>query len=234
MTVTAEEANSGSNSVKIESTGGFSRAFLTLDLTKTPALEKEIFGSMWIFIADENTGGGDFTFLQAEGYTPQEDSGAPAGTTVMYRGRIDQRYDHVTTNYETLYDPEMTGESAWVNDCSRQPRNVNTGMHLPAYVIPKNEWACVQWHIKQSNNHIDFTVNQIPLEEIRIYGQGQGCSAGSEQDGHWYAPERFERLHLGVTHHSEDALPRTVYIDDITVDTRLVECDGSLRDPSHH
>lgn len=227
--MTSENAYSGDRSIKVVSGGGDNRAFLTMDLNHAPPLKQEMFGSMWLYLSDENSNSGDFTFLQAEGGLPQLASNAPADTSVMYRGKVDGRHDHIFTNYFTHYERAAGLGNEWPTDCWKQPS-------LPPqerYVLPKNEWFCMQWHIKQSNNHIDFTINGQILTAIRVFNTGHGC-AHDTQGGIWYAPQTFERLHLGVEQYATEALPRTLYIDDIHLDTQLVECDGSLSDPRLH
>ncbi len=233
VTFSDEQTHSGAQSIKFVSTGGgYNRAFLTIDLSKTPPLQQEMFGRMMVYLTDENENGGDFTFLQAEGSVPQEASGAPEGTLTMYSGRIDQRYDHIFTNYDTFHDADDDNESDWQTDCWNQPPFTNAPPP-PQFILPKNEWVCVQWHIEQSTNHIDISVKENELSGIRVYDTGDGCAHPDTQGGIWYTPQNFERLHLGIEQYSEESLPRTMYIDDITLDSDLVRCDGTLTTPNH-
>lgn len=235
VTVSSEQAFSGEHSIKVVSAGGgYNRGFLTMDLTQAAPLQQEMFGRIMIYVTDENAHAGDFTFLQAEGSTPKGVSGAPAGTEVMFRGRIDQRYDHVFTNYDTWLDEDADNVSDWPTDCAKQPYFTETMAPSPQYILPKNEWSCIQWHIKQNRDHIDITLNGNSLSDIRVYGSGHSCENSGTQAGAWYAPQLFERLHVGIEQYADDALPRTVYIDDVTVHTDFVGCDGSLSHPSNH
>lgn len=235
VSLSSEHANTGSTSIKIVSTGGgYNRGFLTMDLATTPALQTEMFGRMMIYVSDENEFGGDFTFLQAEGSMPQADTGAPEGTDIMFRGRVDARYDHVFTNYDTWYDEDADNESDWQTDCWKQPHFTDEIAPPSQFIVPKNEWVCMQWHIQQDNDHIDVTMNEGEMNRIRVYGQGHGCVNELTQGGNWYAPQKFERVHVGIEQYEDDAKPRTVYIDDITIDSQLVACDGSLHDPKAH
>ncbi len=234
MTLSTEHAYSGNTSIKIVSGGGgYNHGFLSMDLATFPALQQEMFGRIMLYVTDENANAGDFTFLQAEGYWPQPESGAPPGTHIMYRGRIDRRYDHVFANYDTWIDENLDNVSDWPTDCQKHPTITEAGPP-PLYVMPKNEWVCVQWHMKRSTDHIDISLNETHLIGIRVNGNGNGCANNTTQGGVWFAPQKFEFVNVGIEQYSEDALPRTVYIDDIIMDSRLVECDGSLTDPSHH
>lgn len=235
VTVSSEQSYSGDKSIKVVSAGGgYNRGFLTLDLTQTPPLQNEMYGSTMIYVSDENANGGDFTFLQAEGSTPQPGLGIPENTHVMYRGRIDQSYDHVFTHYDTLLDNNADTQSEWVTNCSKHPSFTETMAPPSDYILPKNEWVCIQWHIKQSSNHIDLTVNGNSLTAIRVYDTGDTCENSESQGGMWYAPEQFERLHVGVAQYAEEALPRTMYIDDVVVHSSRVNCDGSIAESSSH
>lgn len=229
VTVSEEQQASGKKSLKVVSAGGgYNRGFLTLDLSKVAPLQQQMYGRMMIYVSDTHSNKGDFTFLQAEGSNPADATGAPPGTSVMFRGRIDQTWDHIFTNYDTYIDTNADNVSDWVTDCWKQPTFTATTAPTAEYVLPKNQWACVQWHIAGSSGHIDFTVDNLPLTQIRSYGDGDGCVNLMTQGGMWTAPEAFERLHLGVEQYADDSLPRTVYIDDVAVDSKVVECDGTL------
>lgn len=234
MTVSSEQAFSGTQSVKVVSAGGgYNRGFLTMDLSETPPLQDEMFGRMMIYISDENANAGDFTFLQAEGSTPKAVSGAPAGTTVMYRGRIDRNYDHIFTNYDTWIDEDADNVSDWETDCYAQPAFTETMAPAPGYIVPKNRWVCVAWHMKSRIDHLDLHMAGSDLPEVHVNGIGDGCINNETQQGMWYAPEKFERLHLGVEQYEDDALPRTMYIDDLEVSTMYMACGDKLVDHEH-
>lgn len=190
---------------------------------------------MMIYVTDDNAHAGDFTFLQAEGSTPKSISGAPEGTTVMYRGRIDQAYDHIFTHYDTWIDDNADNASEWVTDCAKQPSFTETMPPPQSYILPKNEWSCIQWHMKESSDHIDIHLNRSFLSATQVNGGvgGDNCENDLNQGGMWFAPEQFDRLHVGVEQDSNDALPRTMYIDDVVVDNRYVECGDHADGHTH-
>lgn len=139
VTVSTERAFSGSQSIKVVSAGGgYNRGFLTIDLNETaPPLQEEMFGRMRVYVTDDNANAGDFTFLQAEGTRPKAASGAPEGTSVMFRGRIDQTHDHIFANYDTWIDTDANNESEWETDCYLQPTFTEDMAPPPEYVCPK-------------------------------------------------------------------------------------------------
>jgi len=176
-------------------------------------------------LSDENTKGGDFTFIQASG-NPKPESGAPESTSVMYRGRLDGRHDHFMANYDTWVDEDNNGSTDWLTDCWKHPAGNGATQPPTEYLLPKNEWACVQWHYDSNNNEMVFWLNETELTQIHIQQTGDGCVANT-QDGMWIAPASFSELKLGIEQYHDTAKSRTLYIDDIVIDNSPVECFGN-------
>lgn len=219
--VSNERAFSGSQSLKIEAPGGgYNQNYLQRDL---PAeLQETMHGRMMIRLNSDNANSGDFTFIQATG-NPQAASGAPANTAVMYRGRLDGGDDHFFANYDTWLDEDGVAGTDWHTDCYDHPETPT-----PAeYLIPKDEWACVQWHFDSDTNSMTFWLNEMELTQINVTNTGEGCE-GTEQDGVWYAPETFTRLGLGIEQYHNDAGARTMYIDDIALGSQMISCPGNM------
>jgi hypothetical protein len=218
VSVTRERAYSGERSLKISGKAGSGRHYLSYDLRRLPQPADQLYGAAMVYL-DKGGSGGDFTLVQAEG-APRPESGAPADISVMYRARIDGRHDHLMANYDTR------GKSAWNTDCWKQPAfGVNTP---PAaeYRLPAGQWVCLRWHFDAINNRLAYWLNDKPLTQIEVNGSGDGC-IGQDQQGRWYGPAAFERLHLGMEQYHADAGARTLYLDDIAVDTRPVDCPGA-------
>lgn len=134
----------------------------------------------------------------------------------MYRGRVDGRNDHFMANYDTWNPAEN-----WKTDCWKHPQNIN---QPPAdYLIPKNTWACVQWHFDASKNTLQFWLDGKELSQIQVVDQGDGCGANT-QNGIWWGPESFSDIRLGIEQYHGHATTRTMYIDDIAIDNRVVSC----------
>lgn len=225
VSITDERAYSGQTSLKVVSNGaGYNRGFLTFDLaTVAPGLRGNLFGRMMVYLSDTNSNQGDLTFLQAEGSTPKPESGAPAGTEVMYRGRIDATHDHVFTNYDTQVDTDSDGvKDDWPTDCYQQPTFDASTPPESIYLFPKNQWVCVIWHVEQLTDHVAVHLNGHELSQIRVFDTGDGCANEVTQAGVWYAPQQFDRLNVGIEQYDAAAQPRTLYIDDVAMnDTRL-------------
>ena len=183
-----------------------------------------MYGRMMIRLSSQNSNAGDFTFIQAAG-APQSASMAPNGTSVMYRGRLDYRHDHFMANYETWVDANNDGITDWETDCWSHPDGIP---QAPAaeYIMPKDEWACVQWHFDAENNALNFWLNGNELSQINVIETGDGCR-GDVQNNVWWAPETFTSLRLGIEQYHSTSAARTMYIDDVAVDDEMVGCYGN-------
>jgi len=224
--VSSEKAFSGTNSVKITSPGGgFQPNNLVYSLTGTPDLQQSMYGRMMINLSSQNTKGGDFTFIQADG-GPRSQSGAPAGTSVMFRGRLDGRNDHFMANYETWLDSNGDNNNEWSTDCWKHPGSDTSPPQN--YLIPKDQWACVQWHFDAGANTLKFWLNKNELSLIQVVNMGDGCVMDgpnpNRQNGVWWGPQSFNNIRLGIEQYAGNAQARTMYIDDIAIDDRVVSC----------
>ncbi len=212
-----EQAYSGNRSLKVSATGGgYNSNMLSYNLGAQSSLKESLYGRMMIRLSDQNSKSADFTFIQADG-APRAASGAPAGTNVMYRGRVDGRNDHFMANYDTW---NQAGN--WTTDCWKHPQNINPAPQ--DYLIPKNTWACVQWHFDASKNTLQFWLNDKELSQIQVIEQGDGCVASNTQNNVWWGPEAFGSIKLGIEQYHGHAQARTMYIDDIAIDDRFVSC----------
>lgn len=218
MTISDEYAFSGMNSLKVQSTsaGGYESNYLIYDLSGTPELSDKMYGRMMVRLSDQNANAADFTFIQANGPVQSEDPDA-AGATAMYRARLDGSDDHIFANYDTWNPAE-----SWPTDCWKQPATPTPS----EYLIPKNEWACVQWHFEKDTNSLSYWLNGVELSQINVMGTGDGCG-GDAEAGVWTAPASFEDIRVGIEQYAQDAAGRTLYIDDIAIDDQMVSCYGN-------
>lgn len=219
--ISTEHTYSGQHALKVTGAGGgYNQNFLIHDLAGVPELGEAMHGRMMVRLGSDNAQGGDFTFIQADGRSRAE-SGAPENTSVMYRGRVDGREDHVMANYDTWSD-DGSGQTAWLTDCWSHPEAITPP--LQEYLLPKNEWACVQWHFDANANSLKFWLNDNELSEITVVNTGDGCLDTSTQDEVWWGPESFSAIRLGIEQYHDTSKPRVMYIDDIVIDTRAVDC----------
>ncbi|MBX2810417.1 MAG: hypothetical protein KTR25_01345 [Myxococcales bacterium] len=217
MQISSERAFSGQKSVKfIASGGGYNRNYMTLDISNN-VLREQIYGRMMIFVVPPlNGNGGDFTFVEAEGNpSPTSLSGlAPPETmNVLYRYRVAgvTRDGTLMASYDTWIDEDNDGTSDWLTDC-RSDSDVQ---------LPRNQWACVQWHFDTANNQLRYWLDNEEI--IDVQNRGDSC-IGNRQNGVWTAPENFNKLHLGIEQYFDDDPPRTIYIDDVVIDDSYLAC----------
>lgn len=216
--LTSERAASGSRSVKfVADDGKYNRNYITLDLNGTE-VQDEMYGRMMIWVDRPDQGnGGDFTFIQAEGF-PKPSVGAPSDTMVMYRYRVDGRDRNGTVlgNYDTWVDSNNDGQTEWLTDCWDHS---NTQ-------LPRETWSCVEWYFDSATNEMQFWLNGNEISEIHMQSMGEGC-IDNRQQGIWEAPAKFDRVHVGIEQYHNGVEARTVYVDDVVVDTRKVGCPSN-------
>ncbi len=217
VAVSNEHFYSGTRAIKVDSNGySYNRNFMSRSLADMGLAQKQLYGRMMVYLPSINESGGDFTFVQAEGQA-KPGSGAPSATQAMYRARVDGRFDHMMANYET--------DNGWSTDCWAHPEfNENTGTPPPVeYIMPVNQWACVEWHFDAEANELMYWLNGNELDQIHVKQVGDGCVGHSQQDI-WYAPQQFNQLHLGIEQYHSTSRPRTLFIDDVQLDSRYIGC----------
>lgn len=223
VVISSDQAYSGTHSLKVTGAGGgYSQNFLIHDITDVPELNEAMYGRMMIRLGSDNARSGDFTLIQADGPSRAR-SGAPEGTSVMYRGRVDGRHDHVMANYDTWSD-DGSGQTAWLTDCWSHPEAMTPPPQ--EYLLPKNEWACVQWHFDANANSLRFWLNDNELSEITVVNTGDGCLDANTQNEVWWGPESFSTIRLGIEQYHDTSKPRVMYIDDIAIADEVVNCPG--------
>jgi len=213
--VSSEQAFSGDSAVKVSATGGgYNRNYLALDLKET-ALADQMYGRMMVWVDDPGGNGGDFTFAQADG-KPKLSTGAPADTTVSYRYRIagTARPGTVMANYDTRVDTNNDGSNDWDTDCWDHSEKI----------LPRETWACVEWHFDAEADELKYWINGQEVEDIHVQSQGEGCINNDTQNGDWFAPAKFDTLYMGVEQYHNGVPARTMFIDDVSIDTQYVGC----------
>lgn len=213
--ISSERAFSGDNSLKFSAEGnGYNRNFITLNLDGTPAAT-DMYGRMMIWIDTPNGNGGDFSFIQGEGF-PKSDVGAPEETMVMYRYRVDgqNRNGTLMANYDTWIDANDDGQTDWLTDCWDHSDTQ----------LPRETWSCVEWHFNAENDVMEFWLDGQEISEISVNQAGEGCINTDNQGGMWTAPAQFDRVHVGIEQYHSGVPARTVFIDDVEVGTEQIGC----------
>ncbi|WP_394201558.1 hypothetical protein [Marinagarivorans algicola] len=207
--LTSEKVFSGSNALKVMARGGgYNRNYLSLDLGSFTSLQDKMYGRLMMHVNTPSGNGGDFVFVQAEGAPDAADSNAPAGTNVMYRYRVNGSNGNLMANYDTY-----NGSNPWSTDC----------WDHSTVKLPTNQWSCLEWHFDADANELKFWLDGSEITELHVQGSGENC-IGNQEMGEWQAPGKFETLHLGAEQYHATAPARTMYIDDVKLDTQYVGC----------
>lgn len=212
VSLSTENVFEGSSALKVAAAGGgYNRNFISLDLANT-GVQSNMYGRMMLNVNTPSGNGGDFVFVQAEGAPDSADSNAPAGTNVMYRYRVNGSNGNLMANYDTY-----NNAGSWSTDC----------WDHSTVKMPTNQWACLEWHFDADANELKFWLDGNELTELHVQGSGEGC-LGTAENGEWQAPGQFETLHLGIEQYHNGVPARTMYIDDVKVDTQYIGCPDSL------
>ncbi|WP_339073906.1 hypothetical protein [Teredinibacter turnerae] len=201
--------------------GGYNRQFFKVPLSETP-FAKRHFGRAMVWLSDRNAADADFTLLQLAGPATTQ-SGAPEGFEVALRGRVDGRYDHLFSNYDTYPVTDNSAGKKWSTDCWQHPAFSDTKPPASTYRVPKNQWFCLAWFVDVERDSLAFWLDGKPLEEITVNGKGQGCVAHSQADK-WLAPSELTYLGIGIEQYQKTAKRRELFIDDIALSQSPVPC----------
>jgi DNA-binding beta-propeller fold protein YncE len=219
VVVSAERAHSGERALKVTAAGGgYTRSFSSLALGGLGAVERSLYGRMMVQVQGLGAPGGDYTFASVEG-GPKPASGAPAGTLVFYRFRVAEQSGHATNgslmaNYDTWVDADGDNQTEWHTDC----------WNYSEVILPTDRWACVEWSFDVAADRLRFWLGGEEIEALRVEGAHDNCADTSTQGGWWTAPERLQALNLGIEQYHAEALPRTLYIDDVVVSDAPIGC----------
>lgn len=210
VSLSTEKVFEGASALKVAAQGGgYNRNFISLDLANT-GLQSNMYGRMMLNVNTPSGNGGDFVFVQAEGAPDSANSNAPAGTNVMYRYRVNGSDGNLMANYDTY-----NNSATWSTDC----------WDHSTVKMPTNQWACLEWHFDRDANELKFWLDGTELTELHVQSSGEGC-LGTAENGIWQAPAKFNTLHLGIEQYHNGVPARTMYIDDVKVDTQYIGCPG--------
>ena len=75
-------------------------------------------------------------------------------------------------------------------------------------------WTCLEWHYDGPTDTMELFVDGMPIDEVSVVGQGDGCITHDTGD-HWFAPT-FDTMRLGWQ----------MWIDDVALDDERIGCPG--------
>lgn len=213
--LTTEEKLSGNKALKISGAGGaLNFNGVNVDLSKFTSLAKNHYGRLMLKTPVVTGDAGDFTFVEASGPANLlATTRLTESNRAIYRARVNGSAESLMGNYDTSpYGAPLT--DCWSHD-----------NFVP---VPKDTWACFEWRFDATTNTLTYWLNGTKLgmsvkDKATGSGAVAGC-AGHPLDDIWSGPSSFDKLHIGVDQYHTTSKPRTLYIDDVVVDTERVNC----------
>jgi|GEM_PF-2848343 len=213
--LTSEEKLSGGKSLKISGAGGGGNTNgVNLDLSQFASLTKNHYGRLMLKTPVVSENAGDFTFVEASGPANiLATTRLSESNRAIYRARVDGAHESFMGNYDTApYGAPLT--DCWSHD-----------NYVP---VPKDTWACFEWRFDATTNTLTYWLNGTKLgmsvkDKAPGTGGVAGC-AGHPLDDIWSGPASFDKLHIGIDQYHTTSKPRTLYVDDVVVDTERVNC----------
>ncbi|WOI52719.1 hypothetical protein [Parvularcula sp. LCG005] len=216
LTVDRTKAHGGAASLRIASAGGKPTGFLLFSGAPLFAeLRESVFGRFWLWLDATPETPVHWTMIEASGQHAD-------GHQVMlrYGGQhpvvVDGAFvgSRMMANYET---PEFYWkEGAMGSDCWQHGADDD--------VLPTGRWACVAFGFDGAANRWTIDVDGRNRPALTVDGRGQGC-LHQPADFPWDMPN-IDTLKLGWEAYQEDE-PRTLWIDDILIDDKPVQCPSS-------
>jgi hypothetical protein len=195
-------AFSGAQSVKVatDNKAAYQRAFFYVENAPVfPTMGNVIYGRMMVWTDQAPMDGVHWTNIQGEGPA----SALGKSFTALYRfGGMSTQ--HLMGNYET---------SGVATDCWNSSKTAT---------MPTGRWACMEWRFNGPNDEMNFWLDGQPVPDLTVVDKGQGCVSHDTMD-HWFAPQ-FSRMNLGFESYQADSAPRTLWIDDVVLDTKPIGC----------
>lgn len=192
-------AYSGKRSVKLTmpGTSNYQRAFISLTGQPFPLANNQLYGRM-MFYAAALPSNVHWTFVTGEG-------------PVAAQGISNAMVRYGAFNNKLLmanYDAVPQGADCWQNS---------------ATAMPEAKWVCVEWQFDGTSNTQRLWLDGQSVADLTVAAKGQGCAVNTLQ-GNWYFPQNFERLYVGYESYQADAAARTVWIDDVAIDSKRLGC----------
>ena len=188
-----------------ETAGG--RLFASGDKPIFEGHPTHVYGRMMMYI-DPNGPSIHWTFFGVSG---DADSTSPAaGRHASYLLSSLPR-DGVNT-YSFVYGLSAAGNDPY-HDCSLQSHGA----------MPTATWQCVSFEMDSLGRHLRMTENGAATPTVSVDEHGNGCVGDVPNEDPWYGPE-VDQLYVGAWSFHDMVSPLDVWIDDLVVDTKPVDC----------
>jgi hypothetical protein len=194
VSVDTAHAHSGTQAVHVVANHGGSSAFFSMSAPFFPPAANEYYGRMLIWIDSLPKNDTHWTMLQSSGKIP----GDNITGFYTYGGEGDM----LIANFDS------SGKSS---DCWANGED-----------MPKQKWACVEWHFKGSANELELWIDGVADAGAHVTGKGDGC-IGHDLGDVWKAPS-FSNLSLGYESYGDDNDAHELWIDDVALSAQRVGC----------
>jgi len=206
LNVETGNAYSGTKSVKISipaadgAEGTFSQTLAPLQ----PATD--VWSRMMVFLDGAPGGSGlHWSWMQASGSISKETNGEVPFATFGSGG-------HPSTMQTILLGLPKGGG---LMDCWNHSNDP----------VPTNKWACVEWHLDSVADKVELYIdgNKINAQSFTLNPTGSNGCLNGRTGGQWYVPA-LSSFKFGWTHYHSLSQARTMYIDDIALDKKRINC----------
>jgi hypothetical protein len=212
ITVDDVRAFSGQQAMHVITPRGASyrRGYMAIHLGgPLPQLRSGMYGRamVWLDEAPVQPRKGDddvhWTLLQGEGRSADDRYNA------IYRLGLERAGGRqLMANYETT-PPVST-------DCRQRSKRE----------LPVRRWACVEWHMEVASQEMEFWLDGQPVARVAGRASGELACRGSDLQGEWRAPPKFDSLYLGLERYADSANDQNLWIDDVALAKTRIGCPG--------
>jgi hypothetical protein len=206
----------GTRSVKFTTTGTASYKSVLIAHPNVAALRGSseiVYGRMMFRLESAPTGDVHWTFVAGEGQVP----GQTYRATLRYGGQ------HPITNGGTFVGSQLMANYETPDVHAMPPLGPATDcwQHADQRVVPVGRWACAAWAFDSANDAMRFWLDGAELADLHVAKKGEGC-VNQPADYVWDAPDVSKML-LGWESYQTDET-RTIWIDDVVIDTKPIAC----------
>ncbi len=168
---------------------------------------KHLYGRMQMYI-DPNGPSVHWTFFGASG--PADSTSPEAGRRATYLMSSLPKNDVNTFSF--VYGLEASGGDPF-HDCYYQSPTA----------MPSPGWTCVEFEMDGAGRKLSMSIDGGATVAGSVDDHGQGCVGNVPGDSPWYGPE-VDEVYVGAWSFHPMVKPLEVWIDDVVVDTKPVEC----------
>jgi hypothetical protein len=215
IVVDGQHAFSGGQAMHVLTPRGakYRRGYVAIHLGNgLPALQSGMYGRAMVWLdhapvgLSESDANVHWTLLQGEGRSADDRYNA------IYRLGVERAHGRqLMANYETT--PPLS------TDCKQQSKRA----------LPVQRWACVEWHMDVASQEMEFWLDGKPVTHVIQRAAAENACKGSDLQGEWRAPPKFNSLYIGLERYADSANDQNLWIDDVALSKARVGCPGKQK-----